>query len=99
MDMSGANYIVVVIVPGSFSPAFFYDSVVKSLQEHAVPCVVVEKPLVGRRDPLPPATMSNDASAISVVTKQLAADGKKVLLVAHSYGGVPATQSLETVYI
>lgn len=61
-----------------------------------MPCIVVdEQLLVGRRDPLPSATMSDDASAISVVTKQLAADGKKVLLVAHSYRGVPATQSLE----
>lgn len=93
--MPSTNDTVVVIVPGSFSPVFCYDLVVESLQKHTVEAVVVKTPSVGRRDPLPAATMSDDASAISAVTEQLAAEGKRILLVAHSYGGVPATESLK----
>jgi len=83
----------VVIVPGSFCPASLYDEVVKALNQHGIDNVVVNTPSVGRRA-TGPATMTDDAKAIAEVTGKLKQSGKKVVLVAHSYGGVPATESL-----
>ncbi|KAK9781136.1 hypothetical protein SCAR479_04957 [Seiridium cardinale] len=86
----------VVIVPGSFSPTHSYDIQTESLSRHGIPSVVVSTPSVSRwgKD-VPPATMSDDADEIVRVVEPLLAEGKKVVLLAHSYGGVPLTQSLE----
>lgn len=86
----------IVIVPGSFSPASFYASVVDQLRGAGYSSVVVAQyPSIGRRDPAPAATMYDDAQFIHNVIETLANKGHDVLTVAHSYGGVPTSQSLE----
>jgi hypothetical protein len=44
--------------------------------------------------PLPPATMSDDASLIRRTAEMLISQGKEVVVLAHSYGGTPTTQAL-----
>ena len=39
------------------------------------------------------ATMADDAQAIQAVTSKVADEGKDVVLILHSYGGVPGTES------
>lgn len=94
MTSESANA-VLVIVPGSFSEPHFYYDVKDALQKQGIEVTIVKTPSVGRRDPQPPATLSDDAAAIQDVTKKLADQGKNVVLIAHSYGGMPATQSLQ----
>src|SRR5205085_5835564 len=48
-------------------------------------------PGIGRDTP--PATMYDDAAFIAKEMENLADAGKEIILVAHSYGGMPATQS------
>lgn len=84
----------IVIVPGSFCPAECYKNQTDSLARHGISSVVVATPSVGRRE-AGPATMSDDADEIVRVVEPLLADGKKVVLLTHSYGGIPGTQSLE----
>lgn len=86
--------VTVVIVPGSFCPVECYKNQIDSLTRHGISSVAVSLPSVGRRD-AGPATMSDDADEIVSVVEPLLADGKSVVLLTHSYGGVPGTQSLE----
>jgi pimeloyl-ACP methyl ester carboxylesterase len=87
-----------VIVPGSFGPAKLYDDFLENLKRHDIKSVVViSTPSVGRKEGRPPATMSDDAEEISNVVSKLLDEGKDVVLMTHSYGGIPGTQSLKTI--
>jgi alpha-beta hydrolase superfamily lysophospholipase len=85
----------IVFVPGSFAPADIYTEFVEVLTKHGLETVVVNTPSVGRREGKGPATMTDDVDEISNVVVPLIDQGKEVILVAHSYGGIPTTQSLE----
>lgn len=86
----------IVLVPGSFAPAALYADFVEVLKKAGLDTIVVDTPSVGRREGKGPATMTDDANEISKVVLPLVDQGKEVVLVAHSYGGIPTTQSLET---
>jgi pimeloyl-ACP methyl ester carboxylesterase len=86
-----------VIVPGSFGPAKMYDGFVETLKHHDIKTVVISTPSVGRKEGRPPATMSDDAQEISNVVSKLLDEGKNVVLMTHSYGGIPGTESLKTI--
>jgi hypothetical protein len=88
----------IVIVPGSFAKVSFYAQFVWLLHEAGFDRIeVVKMPSLGKRDPLPAATMEDDADAVRNIVEQVANDGFDVLLIAHSYGGVPATESVRGV--
>lgn len=92
--MSSNNQPALVIVPGSFSPPAYYSDTVDILRKDGIDVSVVKTPSVGRRDPLPPATMTDDANAVRDVVDKLTNEGKDVIVMAHSYGGLPATESI-----
>ncbi|GAP93475.1 hypothetical protein SAMD00023353_13300020 [Rosellinia necatrix] len=86
-----------VLSTGSFAPPAFYDNLVDRLGENGYEMKVLHLPSVGRaagegRD-TPPGTMYEDAALIAKEVEALADAGKEVILVAHSYGGMPATES------
>lgn len=83
----------VVIVPGSFSIPSLYDSFVQDLEKNGVRAVVVKLASVGRKET--PGTLSDDVDSISEVVTPLLDAGQEVVLLTHSYGGVPGSQSLE----
>ncbi|KAF4951700.1 hypothetical protein FSARC_12851 [Fusarium sarcochroum] len=84
----------VVIIPGSFAPAKLYHVFAQSLQQHGIDSRIVDTPSVGRQGILPPQTMSDDVDEIVRVVSKLTGQGKEVVLMTHSYGGIPGTQSL-----
>jgi pimeloyl-ACP methyl ester carboxylesterase len=84
----------VVIVPGSFAPAKHYRVFTESLGRHSIDSRVIDTPSVGKRGNIPPATMSDDVDEITNVVSKLLDGGKEVVLMTHSYGGIPGTQSL-----
>ncbi|KAL9561043.1 hypothetical protein ACKAV7_014784 [Fusarium commune] len=84
----------VVIVPGSFAPSKHYRVFTESLERHGIDSRVIDTPSVGKRGNIPPATMSDDADEITNVVSKLLDEGKEVVLMTHSYGGIPGTQSL-----
>lgn len=86
---------VLIVVPGSFAPAVLYDDFAKLLVKDGLDVRVVNPPSVGRRDPEPAATMSDDAAEIERVVTGVFNEGKDVVIMAHSYGGVPTTQSMQ----
>lgn len=85
----------VAIVPGSFSRPVSYQTLSDKLTQHGIQSVIIDLPSVGRRDGKPPGTMTDDVNEISRVVSALADEGKEVILMTHSYGGIPGTQSLE----
>jgi hypothetical protein len=86
----------IVIVPGSFARVSFYANFVSLLHEAGYDRIeVVKLPSLERRDPLPAATMEDDANAIRAVVETVSNEGFDILLLAHSYGGVPATESIK----
>ncbi|KAI6550265.1 hypothetical protein MCOR03_009559, partial [Pyricularia oryzae] len=84
-----------VIVTGSFAPASLYTEFVAVLKKHGVDTVVLSSPSVGRREGKPAASMMEDADEIVRAVSELLDAGKEVVLLAHSYGGIPAAQSME----
>ncbi|ESU09713.1 hypothetical protein FGSG_03500 [Fusarium graminearum PH-1] len=86
----------VVIIPGSFAKPTLYERLVQSLARDGIQSEIVDLPSVGRKEGKAPATLSDDVDEIASVVEKILDEDKEVILLAHSYGGVPATQSLET---
>jgi hypothetical protein len=86
---------VLVFVPGSFAPVHLYAGWVESLSRHGITSQLVDTPSVGKRENLGPQTMSDDVEAIVKVVSQQFEEGRRVVLMTHSYGGIPGTQSLK----
>lgn len=85
----------IVFVPGAFSRPSDYDLVSDPLREAGYEVHVVHHPsspdvLV---DPTP--SMYDDADNIHLLVETLADEGKDIVLVMHSYGGLPGTQACE----
>lgn len=94
--MSGRLPTTFVLVPGSFATPAEYDKIVGLLegQSHTVKTVELASVNDGSRQP--PATMEDDASEIrSVVLNILDGDKRHVVLVVHSYGGVPGSSAMQ----
>lgn len=88
----------ILIVPGSFAPAEIYDPVVEAVTARGHETQAVQLPSVGLKpEPTPtrePPTMYEDAAHIAALAAALADEGKDVVIIGHSYGGVPATESV-----
>lgn len=86
---------VIVFVPGAFSRPSDFDLVSSPLREAGYRVHIVHNPsspdiLV---DPTP--SMFDDADNIHQLVETLADEGKDIVMVMHSYGGLPGTQACE----
>lgn len=86
----------ILIVPGSFCPVVLYAGVIDYLKHYGYEVQFAHYPSIGRRDPLPPATMEDDAAYVSCAVERLANAGKSIFMVTHSYGGIPGTEGSKT---
>lgn len=93
--MAIAEKPVLVFVPGAWHPPSCYDVIINTLSSapYFYPCVAITTPTVGAEPPI--LTLQHDVDAIRAVTARLVGDGKEILLVMHSYGGLPGSQSCE----
>ena len=87
----------VLLIPGSFSKISGYTVVIEHLQHYGYEVVYADIPSIGRRDPAPPATMADDAECVNALATELAAQGKDIVLVTHSYGGVVGSECTKNV--
>ncbi|KAI2775264.1 alpha/beta-hydrolase [Daldinia loculata] len=86
----------ILIVGGSFAPPEIYDNIVDAIAAKGYNIKALHYPSVGlRAGPRPEKlpTMYDDAAFVAKEVSKLADEGKDIVLVAHSYGGVPATES------
>lgn len=87
----------VILITGSFALPELYDNIVEAVTAANISIKVLHLPSVGLganvgREGTPP-TMDDDAAFIAAELSKLADAGTEIVLVAHSYGGIPATQS------
>jgi pimeloyl-ACP methyl ester carboxylesterase len=81
----------IIIIPGSFCPIYPYAPIISELEAHGYPVHGIELETVGRREKAP--SMYDDAAAVASLVSQLADEGKDVVLVPHSYGGIVACEA------
>lgn len=87
-----------LIVPGGMTPAAVYDPVVAEVTRRGHDIRAVQLPSVRLRSETGPVreppTMYEDAALIAKEAEALADAGRDVIIISHSYGGVPATESV-----
>ncbi|KAF9690988.1 hypothetical protein EKO04_011265 [Ascochyta lentis] len=88
-----------LFVPGSFTLPTTFDPAISSLATHNISARALHLPSVGLspnagKQGTPPS-MYDDADFIAAEVQNELDDGHDVVLLAHSYGGVPATESLK----
>lgn len=83
----------ILIVPGSFSAASSYDSLVNALVALSYPTFVSDLPSASRLPPAPAASMADDAAHFHGLAESLADEGRDIVILTHSYGGVPGTEA------
>ncbi|KAI1169894.1 Alpha/beta hydrolase fold-1 [Nemania sp. FL0916] len=92
------NNLSLIIVPAASALPLFYETVVEEVSRHGYSIEVLHIPSVGLADgarPGAPPTMYDDATFISNHVRGLADTGRDIILFTHSYGGTPATQSVQ----
>lgn len=108
--MSQPGAFTVLLVPGSWHVPAHYECIAKELQSQGISASTLLLPtcdlshasildlnhpdLAGPRPSEPWPDMYADAHAIREKLSQLVEAGNSVLLVAHSYGGLPASEAL-----
>lgn len=79
----------IVIVPGAWHPAILYENLISRLQTAGYEAIVAAYPSCNSQSPKT-ATCDQDAKAIRQQCLSLMEDkGKHLLLVCHSFGGIP----------
>lgn len=76
----------IVFAPGAWHTANSFDGVREALQARDWPTEAVDYPSVGAEPPTKGA--ADDADAVRSVIEKLADEGKHIILVGHSYGGL-----------
>lgn len=92
------NMLSILIIPAASALPSIYTKVVSEVAAHGYDIKALHIPSVG----LPggprlgdPPSMYDDAAFIASHIAELADAGRDVLLITHSYGGTPATESVK----
>lgn len=80
-----------ILIPGAYTPHTVYNSFLPLLSAYGIEVYALPLQSVGRR-PLPAPHMYDDAAFIAAEIRKLVDVGKRVVLLGHSYGGVPISQ-------
>jgi alpha-beta hydrolase superfamily lysophospholipase len=79
-------------ISGAWHTSEYFDEVVGLLAEKGYHSEAMSLPSVGANPPLP--DFEKDVEAISKAVTKVINSGKDVILVVHSYGGIPACQAI-----
>ena len=82
-----------VLVPGNFLPPTYYASTASHLESHAFQTRLVTLPSTGSTSPL--TSNEPDVLAVRQVLEELTDLGEEIIIVAHSYGGIPACEAIK----
>jgi alpha-beta hydrolase superfamily lysophospholipase len=88
LSMSKPTY---VLVPGAWHSPEIYKDVVDSLAKHGYPTISLALPSVGATPAL--YDFSEDVTAIRSCLAELVSQDKDVILVVHSYAGLPGGEA------
>ena len=82
----------VVWVPGLLHTPAHFQPIVSALAKVSIPSVTVSVPNIGARAAT--AAPYDDVKTVRTTLQELVDEGKEVLVISHSYGGVPACQAV-----
>ena len=82
----------ILIVPGGFTLPAVYSDEISHVESDGYTIQALHLPSVDYKTDVP-GTMQDDAAFIASEISKHANEGKDVVLIAHSYGGLPATES------
>ena len=82
-----------VLVPGNFLPSTYYSNTAELLESHGYPTKVINIPSTGSNTTL--TSNEPDIAAVREVIQELSDDGKEIIIVAHSYGAIPACEAVK----
>lgn len=85
----------VLVIPGSFSRARFYDPTLDHLKSLGITSIAHELPSASHEPPQPAATLADDAAYFNTEALRLLDRGKDVIVLGHSYGGMVATECMK----
>lgn len=83
----------VVIVPGACQPPSLYEPFAKGLEAHSISSIVIPTPSVGAHPGL--KDFSDDVTLIRNTVSKLIDEAKDVVVLMHSYGGMPGSAALK----
>lgn len=83
----------IVFAPGAWHTANCFDVVREALHARDWTTEAVEYPSVGAEPPT--KGLADDANAVRASVERLSDEGKKVVLVVHSYGGLVGANAVE----
>ncbi|KAG0651321.1 hypothetical protein D0Z07_1839, partial [Hyphodiscus hymeniophilus] len=88
-QVDSATKPTILIVPGSFSPPSMYQSILDDLKSAGYEAIAIYLPTVGDAQKASGISLADDAAGIqAVLIKLVDEEGKDVILVTHSYGGI-----------
>jgi pimeloyl-ACP methyl ester carboxylesterase len=85
----------IVLVPGSFSPSAVYLPLAEPLRDAGLTVHLLDPPSYYTKKAGAPPTVYDDAAFIASFVRGLVDAGEEIVVLAHSYGGTPTSQSLE----
>ena len=80
----------VVIVPGGWHSSNAYESLASCFQKAGYPTAITKVPSLNPQDPSVCDCLSDAASVREQLLPLLEDDGKDIIILCHSYGGIPA---------
>ena len=82
-----------VLIPGAWHTSECYDLIAPSLKSAGYDVTALTLPSVGAEPPLD--NIDDDVTLIHETVERLADAGKDVVVVMHSYGGVPGSEAMK----
>jgi pimeloyl-ACP methyl ester carboxylesterase len=87
-----ANKPTIILVHGAWHTHEYWSPVIEQLKEHGYASRAVSLPSVGGKLT---TTMPDDAAHIQKTLSELVENGEDIVVVMHSYGGLPGTESVK----
>lgn len=84
----------IVLVPGSYSPITFHTEFKYRLLNAGFDVYMDDLPSASGAPSLPPADLASDATCFRNIISNLVDQGKSVSILAHSYGGLVARETV-----
>lgn len=84
----------IVVVPGAWQKPVAFEKLVKLLEQAGYPTVFVPLPTVGDLD-APLADLNDDVEAVRKALVPLVDEGKEVVMIGHSAGGISMSGATE----